>query len=299
MRYLACVLLFFAVATRTYADETNEAHTEKIPLSQAVTLGIIQGITEFLPVSSTGHMIIANECFFHASRQSKNLQAALNNYMVCINLGTLLVLLLFFRKDIRRILNGLRGNDTKGFKLAFNLGIAFIPAGILGLLTDKTLEHFYTPTCVATGLILGSVCIFLTENFRKTHQPCCDDLYDLSVAKALLIGLLQTVALWPGFSRLLATVIGGIWVGLTLTQALRFSFLLGLLTTALATTYKFLKHGDVLLQATDGVTAWLGIAVSFGVGIAVISLLFRFLKNNGLRIFGWYRLALGVLIFCL
>ena len=133
----------------------------------------------------------------------------------------------------------------------------FIPAGISGLLTDKTLERFYTPTCVATGLMLGSIGIFLIENFRKTHQPCCDDLYDLSVAKALFVGLLQTVALWPGFSRLLSTVLGGIWVGLTLTQALRFSFLLGLLTTALATTYKFLKHSDVLLQATDGVTAWI------------------------------------------
>ena len=262
-------------------------------------MGIIQGITEFLPVSSTGHMIIANECFFYASQQSKSLQAALNNYLVCVNFGTLLVLLVFFRKDVRRILNGLCGKDTKGFRLAFNLGIAFIPAGILGLLTDKTLERFYTPTCVATGLILGSIGIFLMENFRKTHQPCCDDLYNLSVAKALCIGLLQTVALWPGFSRLLATVLGGIWVGLTLTQALRFSFLLGLLTTALATTYKFLKHGDVLLQTTDGVIVWIGIAVAFIIGIAVISLLFRFLQNNGLRFFGWYRLALGALIFCL
>lgn len=299
MRRITLFLLFFSIATHTYADETNEAHTEEIPVSQAVTLGIIQGITEFLPVSSTGHMIIANECFFHASRQSKSLQAALNNYMVCINFGTLLVLLLFFRNDVRRILNGLCGKDIKGFKLAFNLGIAFIPAGVLGLLTDKTLERFYTPTCVATGLVLGSVCIFLTENFRKMHKPCCDNLYDLSAAKALFIGLLQTVALWPGFSRLLSTVLGGVLVGLTLTQALRFSFLLGLLTTALATSYKFLKHGDVLLQATDGVTAWIGIAVSFGVGIAVISLLFRFLKNNGLRIFAWYRLALGALILCL
>lgn len=299
MKYLACFFLFFSIATRMYAAETDTEPTEKIPLSQAVTLGIIQGITEFLPVSSTGHMIIANECFFHASRQSKSLQAALNNYMVCINLGTMLVLLLFFRKDIRRILNGLCGKDTKGFRLAFNLGIAFIPAGVLGLLTDKTLECFYTPTCVATGLMLGSIGIFLIENFRKTHQPCCDDLYNLSVAKALFVGLLQTVALWPGFSRLLSTVIGGVWIGLTLTQALRFSFLLGLLTTALATSYKFLKHGDVLLRATDGVTAWVGIGVSFIVGMAVISLLFRFLKNNGLRIFGWYRLALGTLILCL
>ena len=299
MKYLACFFLFFSIATRMYAAKTDTEPTEKIPVSQAVTLGIIQGITEFLPVSSTGHMIIANECFFHASRQSKSLQAALNNYMVCINFGTLLVLLLFFRKDIRRILNGLCGKDTKGFRLAFNLGIAFIPAGILGLLTDKTLERFYTPTCVATGLMLGSIGIFLIENFRKTHQPCCDDLYNLSVAKALFVGLLQTVALWPGFSRLLATVIGGVCIGLTLTQALRFSFLLGLLTTALATSYKFLKHGDVLLRATDGVTAWVGIGVSFIVGMAVISLLFRFLKNNGLRIFGWYRLALGTLILCL
>ncbi len=299
MRHIALLLLFFTVVTRTYAAEIDTEPTEKIPVSQAVTLGVIQGITEFLPVSSTGHMIIANECFFHASQQSKSLQAALNNYMVCINFGTLLVLLLFFRNDIRRILNGLFGKDTRGFKLAFNLGIAFIPAGILGLLTDKTLERFYTPACVATGLMLGSICIFLIENFRKTHQPCCEDLYDLSVAKALFVGLLQTVALWPGFSRLLSTVLGGVWIGLTLTQALRFSFLLGLLTTALATTYKFLKHGDILLRATDGGTVIIGIAVAFIVGIAVISLLFRFLKNNGLRIFGWYRLVLGALILCL
>ena len=211
MKYLACFFLFFSIATRMYGAKTDTEPTEKIPVSQAVTLGIIQGITEFLPVSSTGHMIIANECFFHTSQQSKSLRTAVNDYMVCINLGTILVLLLFFRNDIRRILNGLCGKDTKGFKLAFNLGIAFVPAGILGLLTDKTLEHFYTPNCVATGLILGSIGIFLIENFRKTHKPSCDDFYDLSVTKALFIGLLQTVALWPGFSRLLSTVLGGIW----------------------------------------------------------------------------------------
>ena len=299
MRHIIFLLLLFSIATHTYADETDTKSTEKIPLSQAVTLGVVQGVTEFLPVSSTGHMIIANECFFHASKQSEIVRSALNNYMVCINLGTLLVLLLYFQSDIRRILNGLCGKDTKGFRLGLNLGIAFVPAGILGLLTDKSLEHFYTPTCVATGFILGSIGIFLTERFRKTHKNIYDDIYDLPISKALCIGLLQTVALWPGFSRSLATILGGIWIGLNLIQALRFGFLLGLVTTALATAYKFLKHGDVLCRTMDGSTAWIGIGVSFLIGLAVVTFLFEFLKKHGLRIFGYYRLVLGIIVFCL
>lgn len=291
-------LLFFAVSP-IYAEEVNIKSTEKIPISQAVTLGIIQGITEFLPVSSTGHMIVANECFFHAREQSEAVRSALNNYLICINLGTLMTLLLFFRNDIRRILKGIFGQDADGFKFGLKLGVAFVPAGILGLLTDKTLERFYTPTCVATGLIFGGICIFLTERFRGTHAKRCGDIYDLPVVKAFFIGLLQTVALWPGFSRSLATIIGGVCIGLSLMQALRFGFLLGFVTTALATTYKFLKHGDALRQAMDKSTAWIGIAVAFVVGISTISFLFQFLKKNGLRIFGWYRLVFGIVIFCL
>lgn len=277
----------------------TQADSEKISKSQALTLGVIQGLTEFLPVSSTGHMILVNEYFFQGKKQTEQIKNVLNNYMVCIQLGTILTLLLFYRKDIKRIIYGLIGKDTVGFKLGFNVGLAFIPVGILGFLLDGYIQRFYTQSCVASALIIGGLMLLIME-YLRTRQNCnFQDMYTMSWKTALCIGFIQIIALWPGFSRSLATIMGGIFVGLNLVQAIHFSFLLGLLTSLIATSYKFLKNGNEILTLMDGNTCFLGIFIAFLVGSSTIYYFFKYLQKNGLNIFGYYRIFIGLLLFIL
>lgn len=275
----------------------SQANSDKISTQQALALGVVQGLTEFLPVSSTGHMILVNECCFKSVEASREAQNALNNYMVCIQLGTILTLLLFFRKDILRIIRGVLGKDKVGFKLGWNVGLAFIPAGLSGFFLDDSIQKFYNRTCVANALIVGGIALLIVEYFRRRTNNNFKDLYAMSWTMALTIGFFQIIALWPGFSRSLATIIGGIYVGLNLIQAIRFSFLLGLLTSLVATSYKFLKNGNEILALMDGCTCFLGILVAFLVGTSTIYSFFKYLEKNGLSIFGYYRIFIGILLF--
>jgi len=273
------------------------ADSEKISTQQALVLGGVQGLTEFLPVSSTGHMILVNECCFKSTEASIQTQNALNTYMVCIQLGTILTLLWFFRKDVLRIVRGVLGKDKVGFKLGWNVGLAFIPAGLLGFFLDDYIQQFYNRACVANALIIGGIILLVMEYLRRRSKREFKDLYAMSWTMALMIGLFQIVALWPGFSRSLATIMGGVFVGLSLVQAIRFSFLLGLLTSLVATGYKFLKNGSEILMLMDGSTCLLGVAVAFLIGTSTIYSFFKYLEKNGLSIFGYYRIFIGILLF--
>ena len=269
---------------------------EALSKEQAVALGVVQGTTEFLPVSSTGHMILVNEIFFKDTYKTEQ-KAQIDNYMVCIQLGTILTLLLFYRKYVLRILKGWIGRDKLGFRLGLNVGVAFIPAGLLGFFCDGFIqENFYTRNFIATALWVGGLMILLLEIYRKHRPARMDDIYQLTLRSALAIGLFQVIALWPGFSRSLATIMGGIVVGLNIVQAINFSFLLGLLTSTVASGYKLLKGGTDFLNAIPWDTGLLGILVAFVVGMSTIAVFLRYIKGNGLKIFGWYRIFVGILL---
>jgi len=273
------------------------ALAEDVPIEQTIALGAVQGITEFLPVSSTGHMILVNDIYFHAKDQSEQVQKALDDYMVCIQLGTILTLLLFYRRDVMRIIKGCLGCDKNGFKLGWNLGVAFIPTGVVGFILGDWIQGcLYGKIFVAFALILGGIAILLFENFRKKQPPRIENIYELSVKSAWIVGLFQMLALWPGFSRSLATIIGCICVGMCLKSAIHFSFLLGLLTSGVATFYKFFKHGAEIFQAIDVSNVLLGILVAFGLGMSTIHIFLAYLRNHGLKIFGYYRVVVGLIL---
>lgn len=289
MRRLFLLLYGCLFSLGVYGDEA-------LTKGQAVVLGAIQGVTEFLPVSSTGHMILANEILFKDSCTSEQ-KAHVDNFLICVQVGTILTLLLFYRKYVLRILRGWLGKDKLGFRLGLNVGVAFIPAGLLGFFCDGFIQkYFYTRNFIATSLCIGGIAIFLLEFYRKKRPARLDDVYQLSLRSAFVIGLFQMIALWPGFSRSLATIIGGIVVGFNLMQAINFSFLLGLLTSGVASGYKFLKGGTVFLNAIPWDTCLLGISIAFIIGIATIGIFLRYIKNNGLQIFGWYRVLIGILL---
>lgn len=287
---LLCVLPLWAQGAAASTQQNDIA----MPLSQAVTLGAIQGMTEFLPVSSTGHMILANHYIFHVPEAQKD---SWNDYLVCIQLGTILTLLLFYRRDIGRILRGCCGKDTDGFRLGWNVGLAFVPAGLLGFFCDGYIQQkLYNPLCIAWALAIGGYFISLIESWRVKHAPRYASVYNLTARSALAIGLCQCIALWPGFSRSLATIIGSLLVGLSLVESIRFSFLLGLLTSTVATLYKLLKHSDALLHMLSQSMAWVGIGVAFVLGLLTIHLFLRYLQRHGLKIFGYYRILLAIIL---
>lgn len=263
---------------------------QNVTSQQAVLLGVVQGVTEFLPVSSTGHMLLLNDICF------KNFQlAGLNDYLVYINLGTLLALLLFYRPEIMQIGKGFCGCNKEGLHLGKTLILAFLPVACVGFLVDGLVQpYLYKKIWIAVALVFGGCAIFWIETYRKTHLRTLANLYEIPLSASVIIGCFQVFALWPGVSRSLATLIGCIYVGMQLQTAINFCFLLGFLTTGVVTFYKILKGWAVPIQTIELSVAILGIATAFVVGMMTIHMFLRLLNCYGLKPFGYYRLLLGL-----
>lgn len=244
-------------------------------LLHAIALAIIEGLTEFLPVSSTGHMIIYSSLAGIAGNDFTKL------YTVDIQFGCILsVLVLYHRRFLQ----------TVDFYL--KLFVAFLPAAIIGFLfndyIDSLLENVFV---VAVMLVLGGVVLLFIDNYFSDKPRD----RDLTVMEALKVGFFQCIALFPGVSRSAATIIGGMTQGLTRQQAAEFSFFLAVPTMAAASGYKLLKTYK-LLQPADYQTLAIGNAIAFVVGLLAIRFFIGFLTRYGFKVFGYYRIALGLLL---
>lgn len=291
---------------------------------QAIVLGLVEGITEYLPVSSTGHLILAAAFL---GLDTPELKSSVDAFNIVIQGGAILAVLGLYIGRVLQMLRGLAGKDAAGRKLLINLLIAFMPAAILGVLLDDWIgEKLFHPAPVVLALVLGGVYMIALDVWRKkkfarqtaapqTSDTSADtsanttaragiDIEELTPAKALFIGLLQCIAMWPGTSRSMMTITGGVMAGLRPAQAAEFSFLLGLPTLGGACVYKLLKN---LKESSDAGTPnlfeQLGIMpVLIGVAVATISAalavkwLVGFLNTHGLTPFGVYRIILGAIL---
>ena len=272
---------------------------------EAVILGIVEGITEYLPISSTGHLILTSALLGLDGTDEK---AAVDTFLVVIQGGAILAVLGLYWARVQQMLAGLAGRNVVGARLLRNLVIAFLPAAVFGVLLNDLIEQYLfsaVPVLFALGLG-GVVMIGLTRWQRKFfhgdgHEDPENlhsfvDLEHLTWRRALLIGVLQCVAMWPGTSRSMMTIVGGMIVGLRPKQAAEFSFLLGLPTLGGACVYSL--AGDLLgseqnMFATLGPLALIvGIAVATFSAALAIKWLVGYLGRHGVAIFGWYRLAL-------
>jgi len=212
---------------------------------QAVVLGLVEGITEYLPVSSTGHLIIAADML--GLGESPAQQEAVDTFNIVVQGGAILAVIGLYFPRIVQMCKGLLGKDKAGLKLAMNIIVAFLPAAVLGVLLNDWIEEklFNTPS-VITALALGGIFMIALDRmkFRKvdTDGDPENDLIELSTGKALFIGFMQCVAMWPGTSRSMMTIVGGVMSGLKPKQAAEFSFLLGLPTLGGACTYSLAKN---------------------------------------------------------
>ena len=278
---------------------------------QAFILGVIEGITEYLPVSSTGHLIVAQRLMGIGTGGPQAKEAA-DAFAVCIQGGAILAVLGLYSKRVIQMIRGVLGMDAAGLKLAIAIVAGFIPAAVLGLLLSHWIKaHLFGMWPVIAAWIIGGVGILAVARWRKSNPPRGGgkDLGDLTWQLALVIGLLQCVAMCPGTSRSLMTICGGLLVGLSIRAAVEYSFLLGVLTLTAATAkdavgkvkdipeYNTLFGGTKLMLHEYGALPMIIGIVAAAISAAIaVKWLVSYLQSHGLSIFGWYRIAIGLIL---
>ncbi|MBT3667363.1 MAG: undecaprenyl-diphosphate phosphatase [Opitutae bacterium] len=268
--------------------------------TDAFIYGIVEGVTEFLPISSTGHLVVVSE--FLSSVEGDN-QEALNAYLIVIQAGAIMAVGLLYRKEVWSMFLGLLGLDPRGKRLAMHVILAFIPAAILGpLLDDKIEEFLFGLLPIAVALFLGAIFMHWAEKRKRSKDAGIiveqgRTLDDLTITQSLLIGFMQCVAMCPGTSRSMMTIVGGYLVGLQRKKAAEFSFLLGLLTLSAAAGYKTLTKWEVMEANLSIGPIFFGCLIA-GISAALsVFWLVGYLSRRGLGIFVWYRIVLSIVLF--
>jgi undecaprenyl-diphosphatase len=256
-----------------------------LTLLQALILGIVEGITEYLPVSSTGHLLIAQRLLGIAENEASN------SYAIAIQAGAIVAVLGTYRQRVGGVLQGLVGRNPDGLRLGLCILVAFLPAAVLGGLFDDMIEQrLFGVKPVIAAWVVGGVLILALSRWVEARREG-KGLEQITWQAALVIGLIQCVAMWPGTSRSLVTILGGLAVGLSLAAAVEFAFLLGVVTLTAATAYTALKTGDGMVAAygwpallTGFVAAWVSAALA-------VKWMVAWLNRHGLTLFAWWRFA--------
>jgi undecaprenyl-diphosphatase len=259
-------------------------------LVKAAILGLVEGLTEFLPISSTGHLILAGSLLGWHDDKAKV-------FDVAIQTGAMAAVIWYYRARIGRVVGGL-GSDPVARRFATNVVIAFLPAAVLGVLFGKYIKAvLFEPVPVALAFIVGGIVILWVEAREKrlARPPRVDDVDALSVTDAIKLGCAQAFALIPGTSRSGATIIGGMLFGLSRRAATEFSFFLAIPTLIGAGAYQTFKYRDLLSMADVPLFA-VGLVVSFFSALACVHWLIRYVSRHDFVPFAWYRIAFGLVV---
>ncbi len=266
---------------------------------QALILGLVEGLTEYLPVSSTGHLLLAQRLMGIDS------STASDAFAICIQAGAILAVLGIYRQRVAQMVMGAIGRNEAGQRLLINLLSAFVPAAVLGLLLEKPIKKYlfggdeWGLWPVVAAWFAGGMAILvvsLARRRRGTSPTTGFDLEQLTIRMALIVGFAQCIAMWPGVSRSLITIVGGVLVGLSLPAAVELSFLLGVITLTAATAYDALKHGPEMLATYGATPLLIGFGAAWLSAVLAVKWMVGYLKSHGMEIFGWYRVALAFVV---
>ena len=258
-------------------------------LANALLLGVVEGLTEFLPISSTGHLILVSDLLGLNDEKGKV-------FDIVIQLGAILAVCWEFRARFTRAFSGL-ASDPVQQRFAINLFVAFLPAAVVGLAFQKQIKAFlFNPVSVAIALIVGALVIFAVERWYKRHgAPRVTNVDDMTWKDALKVGIAQCFSLIPGTSRSGATIMGGMLFGLSRQVATEFSFFLAVPIMFAATGYQLVKYRE-LLSADDLGPFAVGFVTSFVFALVAVKALIRYVARHDFNAFAWYRIALGVVV---
>jgi undecaprenyl-diphosphatase len=291
---------------------SHHPSNQTMEIWQAILLGIIEGITEYLPISSTGHLIVAQRLMGIGTMSEVDKLSA-DAFAICIQGGAILAVLGLYYKHVIRMIKGVFGQDPEGLKLAIAILIGFLPAAVLGILLNDIIEQkLFGMWPVIAAWIFGGIGIIWTVSWRRKNPPRGNgrDILKLAWQSALFIGLLQCVAMWPGTSRSLMTICGGLIVGLSVKAAVEYSFLLGVLTLTAATAkkavwsiegagtqYESWLGGTRLMWDTYGPAPLIVGIIAAAISAAfAVKWLVTFLQSHGLQGFGYYRIFVGITV---
>lgn len=314
-------LLLFTAAGR--GAEPAPAPAAELNLGDAMILGVVEGVTEFLPISSTGHLIIANQLLgLESEKQLSNakgeplwykkaspehhagvpltLKLAADTYTVVIQVGAIAAVALLYWEQLLGMFVGLLGRSSSGLRLFRNILLAFIPVAVVGLLLHDWIDrHLFSVGAVIWALVVGALLMLWAERWRKANSGIGysrNSPADLSAGNAAGVGLFQCLALWPGTSRSMVTIVGGYLAGLQPVKAAEFSFLVGLPTLAGAAVFKGWKSGPAMIEVFGWGNVLVGTLVAAITAALAVKLFVKFLTRHGLALFAYYRLALAAVL---
>lgn len=322
LRLLSVISLLAGFLSARAAEPAKQPVAE-LNARDAIVLGLVEGVTEFLPISSTGHLIIANQVLGlesdkpltdaagqplwykkpspkHPEGEPLTLKLAADTYAVVIQVGAICAVVLMYWSQFVNMLVGLFGRSSAGFRLLRNVLLAFLPVAVLGFLLHDLIDRYlFSIEAVIAALVGGAFLMLWAERWRRQNTGIGfskGEPADLSPRKSLGIGFAQCLALWPGTSRSMVTIVGGYLAGLTPVKAAEFSFLVGLPTLAGAAVYKSYKSGAAMIEVFGWSSVLLGGAVAAISAAVAVKFLVTFLSRNGLALFAYYRLALAVVL---
>lgn len=324
MRFLAFLTTIVLFSNFAFCVEKENKTDASMSNSDAFVLGLVEGVTEFLPVSSTGHLILANK-FLHLDSEAPltdakgnviysdkiedgkpvayTMKAATDAYAIIIQIAAIAAVAFLYWRDFLSMILGVFGKSKSGFMLARNIVVAFIPAAVIGFLFHDLIEKYlFGAMPVIAALALGAlVMIFFQRKYEssfKSDKPALE-LHNLTLKQSLIVGFMQCVALFPGTSRSMMTILGAYFVGLRPVEAAKFSFILGFVTLSAASVYKLLKDGQMMLEVLSTGPLVLGLVIAFISSLLAAKWLVGFLNKKGLIPFAIYRLVLAAILLIL
>ena len=275
--------------------QSGEADGEGLSIFAAIVLGLVEGVTEYLPISSTGHLLVANEILGLGGTESAD--AALEAYAICIQAGAILAVFVVYLDRIRQMFDGLLGRSEEGRRVLLAVIVAFVPTAVIAVaIFDVVRDRLFGPFPIAVAWFVGGL-VIIGLSRSGFFDRVGTELTEISLRQAGLIGVMQALAVWPGTSRSLVTIIAGVLVGLNLRAAVEFSFLLGLITLSAATVFAALSDGQEMIDNFGYLTPIIGLVVAFVSAVIAVRWMVAWLNERGFEIFGWYRLAIGVAAF--
>lgn len=290
---LVGLALAIVVTVGAAADRDPSPRVDSLTTPKALLLGVVEGVTEFLPVSSTGHLLVTQEII--GVGQGADEEAA-DTYVVVIQLGAILAVLGIYRHRFALMLDGITRRNREGLSLIGSLVLAFVPAVVIALVfQDPIKERLLAPWPVVAAWVVGGVAILFVSAWSSRIAVRHDDIAALPIPVALGIGLAQSLALWPGTSRSLVTILAALALGCSLRVAVEFAFLLGFVTLSAASAYELLERGGTLYDAFGWVNPLVGMVAAGVAAFVSVRWMVAYLERHPLTIFGWYRIGAGAL----